>query len=80
MKPMTPREISEILSTVQDAQDATRAALARWLRAQGYPVAALAAPTDHILDRLAKLRAQEAKLFDVILNYDAEDHRVARAG
>jgi hypothetical protein len=67
-KPLSHTEISEILATVQDAQDNTRAALARWLRAQGYPTVALAAPSSHILERLTALREQEAALFKVVLH------------
>jgi uncharacterized protein with PIN domain len=72
MKPLSPTEISEILGAVQGSQDNTRAMLARWLRVQGYP---MAAPKNHILERLTALREQEAEMFRVILHGDKEAQR-----
>jgi hypothetical protein len=74
MKPLTHTEISDILGAVEDAQTNTRATLARWLRVQGYPPAALAAPSSHILEKLTAAREAEASLFKVVLagdNYEA---------
>jgi hypothetical protein len=74
-KPLSHTEVSDILDAVETAQANTRATLARWLRVQGYPVAALAAPSSHILERLAAARDAENELFNAIFYGDADRPR-----
>jgi hypothetical protein len=74
---LSPKTISEILETVEDAQANTRATLARWLRVQGYEIAALSAPSSHILERLTVAREAENELFRAI-HYGDADRRVGR--
>jgi len=54
---MTPAEITETLAALRDAQATIAIHLGVWCRS----------PSDAVLARLADARAEEAKLFDLVL-------------
>jgi hypothetical protein len=69
-RPLTPAEVSEILSTLQDAQAHSRYLLARYLRLRGYPDIVLAVPSETIFERLVTALDAENEVITDVLGKD----------